>query len=198
MTGADLVAALTPVADALEALGVPYFITGSLASSMHGVARASLDVDVVAGLRPEHADRFAAALGSAFYVDRDRIRFAIRLKQSFNLIHLATMFKVDVFVTKGRPFDQAAMTRVRAEALDESSTARVFPVASAEDVILSKLEWFRAGGQTSERQWSDVIGVLKAEGPRLQLDYLRASAESLGVAHLLERAIGETGLTSGT
>lgn len=193
MTGSDLVAALEPIADALEALGVSYFISGSLASAVHGIARASLDVDVVAGLRPEHVGPFVTRLGGAYYVDENRVRSAVLLRQSFNIIHLATMFKVDVFVSKGRPFDDAALARAHAESLEESAMARAFPVASAEDIVLAKLEWFRAGGEISERQWGDVIGVLRAGAPRMELEYLRRSARWLGVTDLLERALTDVG-----
>jgi len=124
------------VIEALEALGVPYLIGGSLASAVHGVARATVDTDLVADLRPEHAEPLAQALRDAFYVDAESIRDAIRQRSSFNVIHLETMFKVDVFVRKQRPFDQAQFERRVAQvvATDPERTAYV---ASAEDTILS-------------------------------------------------------------
>ena len=113
MTDSDLVAALQPVADAFDALGVRYYLGGSVASSAHGIARASLDADVVAALEPEHADALIAHLTPAYYVPVDRLRSAVTARSSFNLIHLATMFKIDVFVSKGRPFDREAAARTR-------------------------------------------------------------------------------------
>lgn len=193
MTGSDLLAALRPLADALDSLAVPYFITGSLASSVRGIARASLDVDIVAALGPEHVAPLVATLAGAYYVDEDRVRTAVLNRQSFNVLHLDTMFKVDVFVSKGRSCDEAAFARALAEVLDESASAPAFPVASTEDVVLAKLEWFRAGGEVSERQWRDVVGVLKAARERVEMDYLRRSAEALGVTDLLERALADAG-----
>ena len=190
MTESDLVAALLPVAEALDALGVGYFVGGSIASSAHGVARASLDADLVAELEPGHVDRFVGRLESAYYIPRDRLRSAVAARSSCNLIHLATMFKIDLFVSKGRAFDRQAASRAKPEAIDQTRDAARFPVASAEDTVLAKLEWFRLGGETSERQWSDIVGILKVS-ERADRLYLERWAAALGVTDLLERAMAE-------
>jgi hypothetical protein len=190
MTDSDLVAALRPVADALDALGVRYYLAGSVASSAHGIARASLDADVIAALEPDHVDPLTNRLVSAYYIPLDRLRSAVAERSSCNLIHLATMFKIDVFVSKGRPFDRQAAQRARPQAIDESPDAPRFPVASPEDTVLAKLEWFRLGGETSERQWWDILGVLKVTEDA-DRTYLSRWAASLGVADLLERALAD-------
>lgn len=193
MTSPDLLAALEPVAGALEALGVPYFVGGSLASAAHGVPRASIDADVIAELGLQHVAPLISRLADAYYVDEAMLREAIRARRSCNLIHLRTMLKVDLFVAGRRPFDRQALARAAPQALAEGPDSRSFPVASAEDVVLAKLEWFRAGSEVSERQWTDVVGLLKAGGAPLDQGYLDRWAAELGVADLLERARAEAG-----
>lgn len=178
------------VADALEALGVVYAIGGSFASALHGVMRATMDADLVAGLRPEQADPFVRALGEAFYAEPETIHDAIRQHGSFHLIHLDTLFKVDVFVARPREFDRAQLARRQLHLLSEEPECRAY-VASAEDIVLAKLEWYRLGGEVSERQWRDVLGVLKVQGDRLDLEYMRRMAAGLGVADLVSRALEE-------
>jgi hypothetical protein len=191
MTASDLVAALRPVVETLEALGVSYYLTGSVASSAHGVARTSLDADIVAGLESRHLERFVERLQADYYLPVDRLQWAVNARSSCNLIHLATMFKIDLFVTKDRPFDREAARRARPDAVDDTPEAPIVPIASVEDTILAKLEWFRRGGETSERQWWDVLGMLKVRRD-IDREYLRRWAGALGVTDLLERALTET------
>jgi hypothetical protein len=193
MTDPDLLAALTPVLRVLARLGVRHFVGGSIASSAHGVARASVDGDVVAELAAAHVEPFVAALRESYYVPEERIRDAVARKASFNLIHLDTMLKVDVFVSKDRPFDRRAFERSRSAAIEGASGATL-PVSSAEDIVLAKLEWYRRGGEVSERQWTDVLGVLQAGTGDLDLPYLRRGSAELGVDDLLTRALDEVGL----
>ncbi|MGH9320089.1 MAG: hypothetical protein ACRD21_02010 [Vicinamibacteria bacterium] len=172
----------------LDRLGVRYAIGGSLASSLHGVFRASVDADVVADLRLGQVEPLAHELGDAFYHDRAAMRRAIELRRSFNVIHLATMFKVDIFIPKGRAFDEAQLQRRTAHVIATDPERSAF-VASAEDTVLAKLDWYRAGGEVSEQQWRDVIGILQVQRGRLDRDYLRSMAASLGVSDLLDRSL---------
>jgi hypothetical protein len=185
----DLLQALTPVARALESLGIRYFIGGSLASSARGIARASVDVDLVADVRPEHVRDLVSRLRPAYYVSEEAIRDAVASRSSFNVVHLDTMLKVDVFVTRGRPWDAEAFTRAREEAFDDANEAVRFPIATAEDVVLAKLEWFRLGGERSERQWFDVLGVLRINSDSIDRAYLERQARAMGVFDLLVQAL---------
>jgi hypothetical protein len=191
VTPPDFVLAVTPVADTLDAIRVPYYLAGSVISSLHGVARATADVDVVAALRPIHATVFAERLADDYYADADAIMDAIRRRAMFNVIHLATMMKVDVYVA-ATEFDASAMTRHLFKSLVRTPDARQFSVATAEDVILHKLTWFRDGGQVSDRQWGDIVGVLRVQR-EIDLGFLREWAARLDVTDLLERALLEAG-----
>jgi hypothetical protein len=184
---AEPIAVTLVIADALEVLAVPYAIGGSLSSALHGVMRATMDADIVADLRLKHAEPLAHALGDSFYADGEMIHNAIRRHDSFNLIHLDTMFKVDVFVAKPRAFDRSQLARRELHLLSEEPERYAF-VTTAEDIVLAKLEWYRLGDETSDRQWRDVLGVLKVQGDRIDREYLLRMAKELRVTDLLERA----------
>lgn len=166
-----------------------YRVGGSVASSALGVPRSTLDVDISCELRAGQAAAFAAALGSSYYVDPDMIRDAVNRRASFNLIHLSTMLKIDVFIRKETPFEQESFERFVTLPLEEGG--RAFAVTTPEDIILHKLDWYRLGGGISERQWKDVLGVISVQRAALDLAYMRRSAAMLGVADLLDRAIVE-------
>lgn len=178
------------VTDVFEKLSVPYLIGGSLASALYGMVRTTQDADIVAEMRPEHLRLFVSTLQDEFYMDDEMIAAAIQHNSSFNIIHRETMFKVDVFIPRPRPFleSQLARTRRQTFALETEVSARF---ASPEDTILSKLEWYRMGGEVSERQWRDILGVLKTRVGELDLGYLRQWADELKVSDLLAKALNE-------
>ena len=179
------------VVSVFEHLGIPYLIGGSFASAVYGIVRSTMDADLVADIRPEHVQRLISLLEKEFYIDDGMIMDAIENSGSFNIIHLETMFKVDVFIPKNRPFDKNQMERRISQTLGESTDDKAY-FSTAEDIILAKLEWFRAGGETSERQWRDILGVLDLQSTRLDFEYLRKWALSLAISDLLEKAISET------
>jgi hypothetical protein len=181
--------ALLRVLDTLDRLGVPYMIGGSLASSVHGEPRATRDADVVAKVELPHAPAIVSALAGDFYADEQMIVRSIRHRSSFNLIHRSG-FKVDVYVLPGRPWDQVAFGRRLAMPYPGAGDRQIY-VRTAEDIVLKKLEWFRIGGEVSERQWRDVLGVLRVRRGDLDLVYLMTWARELGVEDLLTMATNE-------
>ena len=184
----DLVAALAPVVVAFRQLEVRHYVGGSVASSFHGAARSTMDVDLVCEFAADQIEAFVACFDTDYYVSESAIRQAVRRKSCFNLIHLPTSFKVDVFVSRQRPFDLESMRRATPECLGQNRTVEV-PIATAEDAIISKLEWYRKTDETSERQWDDVSRLITLLGDTVDLIYLRSAAESVGVSELLERLI---------
>ena len=192
MSAPDLIAALGPVVAALEKLRVPYSLAGSVASSVHGVARATLDVDVVADLQAQHVEPLVAALADAYYVDRSAAATAVATRRMFNAIHLATMMKVDIYVLSHRAYDREAFGRRGRAALEDRPDAAHYSLDTPEDTILHKLEWYHAGGEVSERQWRDVQGILKVQADALYLAYLQHWASELGIGQILERALNES------
>lgn len=130
-------------------------------------------------------ERLIDRLEPDYYIPAERLRWAVGAKSSCNLIHVATMFKIDLFVTKDRPFDREAARRARPDTVDDTPDAPIVPIASAEDTFLAKLEWFRRAGETSEGQWWDVLGILRVRRD-LDRDYLRRWAPAL---NLLEQAL---------
>ncbi len=191
MSGDRVLAALGPVVDAFARLGVPYHIGGSVATSTYGEARSTLDVDIVAPVQERDAEPLSASLRGEYYADAELIRDAIRHRSCFNLIYLPQYFKVDVFVAQDTPYARAAFARHRMAKLVGAGPGREFRFATPEDVVLHKLDWFRKGGETSERQWSDILGVLRVQAGRLDLDYMKQWAPVLAVADLLERAFAD-------
>ena len=164
-----------------------------MASSVHGIYRATADADFVAALRPDHAEPLVRLLQPAFYADLEAIRAATTSLRSFNVIHLDSMLKVDVFVASTAPFHLMQMRRRVLQAAGPDSQTTLY-VASAEDTVLAKLQWYRDGGGVSDRQWNDVLGVLKVQGATLDRAYLEEWARELGLTDLLRRALQDAGL----
>lgn len=192
MSGERVLAALGPVVDLFERLAIQYHIGGSVATSVFGHARSTLDVDMVAAVELHHVDPIATALHGTYYADAELIRDAIQHRACFNLIYLQQYFKVDVFAVKDSPYARAAFGRHTLAKLVGTSSERLFRFATPEDVVLHKLDWYRQGGETSERQWSDILSVLRIQTGRLDLDYMRQWAPSIEVADLLDRVLRAT------
>lgn len=192
MNTSEIISALIPLVEVLDRFGIAYYIGGSVASSVHGRRRYTQDVDVVAALQLKHVQTLVAMLQQEYYIDADMIRGAIQNRSSFNLLHHDTGVKVDVFVQKTGPFAQQEMRRAREDILEVGS--RPFFFASPEDMILAKLDWWKQGGGVSNRQWNDILEIIKEKHAALDIPYLRQSAPMLGVVDVLEKAFNDAGL----
>lgn len=185
---ADPIEIALHIARILEELDIRYVIGGSLASSISGEPRSTLDVDVVVDLSDDKVVAVVAALGEDFYSDTEGIRRAVREKSSANLIHLTTSIKVDLFVMGGSPVDEEQMAR-RQRLKVATNPDRYLYVYTPEDILLQKLRWYRMGNEVSDRQWRDVLGIVVVQAEALDLVYLRRAARVLEVFDLLERAL---------
>lgn len=191
------IAVTLQVTQILDELQIPYFVGGSLASAVHGILRSTLDADIVASIRPDNVEPLYQALKETFYIAIEAVNEAIERGTSFNLIHLKTMFKVDIFVAQ-QPYDLTQIERRTLQVLGEDmTTAKVYRayVATAEDSILAKLRWYRLGGEVSERQWRDVLGVIKLQAASIDYGYLQFWAGQINVTDLLHRALVESGVS---
>ena len=178
------------VVRALDSLGVTSTVGGSIASSFAGEPRSTIDIDIVAALEEQHVAGLVSRLGSEFYADEDALRRAVRTRASANLIHQQTMLKVDLFVAGGTPLDAQQLARRQRVTLDDGRELYVHP---PEDILLQKLRWYQLGGESSDRQWRDVLAIIRVQADRLDRDYLTRNAGVIGVATLLQRVFDEAG-----
>ena len=188
----DVIRISMEVARVLEDLQIPYLIGGSVVSSLYGDPRTTFDSDLVADLQPQHIQPFSAALSRDFYVEPERIADAIRRRASFNIVHHRTGLKVDIFIFKNDSHSRQEMAR--RQMIAPLPDMGEVPMATAEDIILQKLRWYELGNHVSDRQWNDVLGVLKVQRKRLDFEYLKEWAAHLEVEDLLQKAYEDAGL----
>ena len=179
---------LARLARSLDALGIPYMITGSVASSFHGRPRSTHDADVVIDPTLDALRSLVRDLTSAgFYVDADRAEQALSSRRQFNVIDMASAFKLDLIVRKDRPFSREELSRRQRSELAGTTVA----LATAEDTILSKLEWAKRAG-SSERQFADARGIVEVRGTNLDHSYIEHWADALGILDLWQQISGQS------
>ena len=185
----DAIAVAVRVGGVLDVLGVRHTIGGSIAASFAGEPRSTIDIDFVVALDRAHVAPLVAALQD-FYVAEEALYRAVETHGTANLIHQDSQIKVDMFMAGGTPLDdQQLARRLRVEV----RPGQVIYIHPPEDVLLQKLRWYRMGGEVSDRQWRDIIGIIRTQGNRLDRQYLAANAPILGVDRELERALLEAG-----
>ena len=188
MTLADPIKIISIVTNIFEEIRIRYFLTGSIASSAYGFPRSTQDIDMVAEIYNHHIDHLIKTLAKDFYIDKDMIQEAIINKSSFNIIHLDSMTKVDIFISKRTDFAYNEMERRKQQIIEDEPEIAVY-ISSPEDVILEKLSWYKLGGSVSDRQWQDVLGVIKVQSSNLDMSYLISWAKKLKLFDLLESAL---------
>jgi predicted nucleotidyltransferase len=187
-------AVLAEVARRLESLGITYVVVGSFASSTRGLYRATADIDILVDISSEHADALVTILQNDFYLDELAARRAVMQRRSFNAIHFESVFKIDFFVASESEFDRQQLARRQLESISHDISQSIY-VATAEDTILAKLKWYRIGGEVSNTQWGDVVGILGTQEHVLDFEYLDEWAIKLNVHDLLEKVLRESSST---
>jgi hypothetical protein len=195
---ADLVTVMNPAIAVLEQLAIPYYLAGSVASSLHGMQQVAQDVDLVADLHDQHLDTLIPLLQRAYVVDEQMIHEAMVQRTSFAAIHLASLMRVDVILPKPRPFDEQMRQLLVRDTLDEASPP--YPLASAYEMIVFKLDRYyrdeqsRTDGMVDDAEWNDILGMLKVRGPNLDLTVLERWAKTLNMTDAFVRALVDAGL----
>ncbi len=188
-----IIAALEPITEVFDNLGIPYYVGGSVSAMEHGHIRYTQDIDLVADIKEVQAHPLAIRLRNDYYADGEMIRDAARRRTSCNFIHFGTNLKVDVFLLRDAPYPQEQMRRRQLARFDDTHQ---YPIASLEDTILAKVDWYHLGGEVSDRQWNDLHALITRHADTLDLAYLFHWAAEIGLAELLDRALTEGGIAA--
>jgi len=194
----ELLAVMLPARRALEDLRVPYYLGGSIASSLHGMPQLAQDIDLIVDLGYQALPSLLAVLGQYYLFDEGEARKAVRVRSSFPLIHLDSLMKVDVVLPKPEAFDTFIRQLVRCYTLDERYPP--IPLASATEMLLFKVQRYRrdeqarTDGMQDDAEWNDILGMLKVQGPDLDMPLLEEWAGTLAMTDTWQRALVDAGL----
>ncbi|MBW2000645.1 MAG: nucleotidyltransferase [Deltaproteobacteria bacterium] len=177
------------VVERLEAKSIPYFITGSIASSFYGIPRYTHDVDIVVTVEEEHVEQIIKTFGKHGYISKEGVLEALSGSGMFNLIHTETGLKVDFWINKGDPFTKSCFDRARRVEIADGLEA---VMASAEDVLLHKIYWDHI--MSSERQIQDAQGIIAVQAGKLDKEYIRKWATKMGIQDKVESLLSAQNL----
>ncbi len=169
----------------LNEQNIPYMLSGSVSSSLHGQPRATNDADIVIAPLEEQLIDFVKSLGDDYYVSYDAAHEALESNSMFNVVDIRNSWKADFIMRKNRPFSREEFRRRRKANIMGLDVW----VVSPEDVILSKLEW--AKNSESAQQYRDALGIVTVQYDRLDRDYLYKWAKELQVESSLEQLLGK-------
>jgi hypothetical protein len=194
----ELLAVMLPARRTLEDLNVPYYLGGSIVSSLHGMQQLARDIDLVVDFGERMPPSLFAALGQHYLLDEDEAREAVREHRPFPLIHLDSLMKLDVVFPKRDTFSTSMRPLIRGYTLDE----RYPPIqlASATEMLLFKVQRYqrdersRTDGMQDDAEWNDILGMLKVQGPDLDLPLLEKWAGALAMTDTWQRALVDAGL----
>src|SRR6266566_3347776 len=194
----DLLAVMHPARRALEDLHLPYYLGGSIASSLHGMQQLAQDIDLVVDLDEQALPSLFAVLREHYLFNEGEAREAVREHRPFPLIHLDSLMKVDVVFPKRDAFAPSMRQLIRGHTLDE----RYPPIqlASATEMLLFKVQRYqqdeqaRTDGMQDDTEWNDILGMLKVQGPDLDLPLLEEWAGDLAMTDTWQRALVDAGL----
>jgi hypothetical protein len=190
----DPIAIAYKIIDKLNFLNIPYYIGGSVASSLQGEVRFTEDIDLVIYLESSQVEIFIQTFSADFYVSDIAVKDAIRgISSSFNLIDFQSLEKADIFISRNDDFSISRMNR-RQLYIPEDKSERAFYISTPEDTILQKLVWMKISQNESQKQWRDILGVIKIQQERLDLAYLEQWSAYLHVSEQLRQAMQESGI----
>jgi hypothetical protein len=180
--------ALADLLAVLDELGIAYALGGSMASSVYGKVRFTEDADIAVEPFPSLADTLVKRLSPQFYVSLQAVQQAMIHRSSFNVIHVTAAFKIDVFIRNETPFQKQLLQRRRQVSIPGLSDTKVWAVCP-ENILLLKLDWYKQGGCTSQKQWNDILGLIAVQKDKLEMPQLTRWAKELKVLDLLEKAL---------
>lgn len=177
-----------------DEVGIAWVLGGSMASSVSGQPRATMDIDMAVRMDLAQVAKLVGVVTPAYYASEHMIRDAVVHRSSFNLIRLDGVMRVDVFVLGDGLLDRRQMERRRQIDVPRTDGPILIWVGTPEDQVLRKLRWFQLGGEVSDRQWNDVLGILTVQAATIDLTDVVRTATQLGLGDLAVRAIAEAGL----